>query len=95
MIGINKYNDVEIGNESYRYFELNSSQQFGTGMVFKSLNNSTVTITIGYSQNTSNNIDVDVYICKLRKKLEDASGQRLIFTVRSKGYKIIIKSEWR
>ena len=65
MIGIKKYDDVEIGNESYRFFELNSSEQFGTGMVFKSLNNSTFTITIGYFQNTSNNIDVDVYICKL------------------------------
>ena len=37
----------------------------------------------------------DVYICKLRKKLEAPLGQRLILTVRSKGYKIVIKSEWR
>ena len=37
----------------------------------------------------------DVYICKLRKKLEEPLGQRLILTVRSKGYRIVIKSEWR
>ena len=37
----------------------------------------------------------EVYICKLRKKLEDPLGKRLIYTVRSKGYKIIIDSEWR
>ena len=37
----------------------------------------------------------DVYICKLRKKLEEPLGQRLIITVRSKGYKIIAEAEWR
>ena len=37
----------------------------------------------------------DVYICKLRKKLEEPLGQRLILTIRSKGYKIVINSEWR
>ena len=37
----------------------------------------------------------EVYICKLRKKLEEPLGKRLIYTVRSKGYKIIIDSEWR
>ena len=37
----------------------------------------------------------EVYICKLRKKLEESLGKRLIYTVRSKGYKIIIDSEWR
>ena len=30
----------------------------------------------------------DVYICHLRKKLEDLCGNRMISTVRSKGYKI-------
>ena len=44
--------------------------------------------------NESSNIS-DVYICKLRKKLEQPLGQRLIFTVREKGYKIIAKAEWR
>ena len=43
---------------------------------------------------TKSNIS-DVYICKLRKKLEEPLGQKLILTVRSKGYKILIKSEWR
>ena len=43
---------------------------------------------------TNSNIS-DVYICKLRKKLEEPLGQKLISTVRSKGYKILIKSEWR
>lgn len=37
----------------------------------------------------------DVYICKLRKKLEEPNGQRLIFTVREKGYKIVTEAEWR
>ncbi len=36
----------------------------------------------------------DVYICKLRKKLEERFGKRLIFTVRSKGYRIMAKMEW-
>ena len=37
----------------------------------------------------------EVYICKLRKKLEESLGKRLIYTVRSTGSKIIIDSEWR
>ena len=37
----------------------------------------------------------DVYICKLRKKLEEPQTQRLIYTVRSRGYKIITEMEWR
>ena len=45
-------------------------------------------------ENERSNIG-DVYICKLRKKLESPSGQRLIFTVREKGYKIIAEAEWR
>ncbi len=36
----------------------------------------------------------DVYICKLRKKLEE-HGERLIFTVRFRGYKIKAHMEWR
>lgn len=43
---------------------------------------------------TNSNIS-DVYICKLRKKLEEPLDKKLISTVRSKGYKILIKSEWR
>ena len=45
-------------------------------------------------ENDSSNI-CDVYICKLRKKLEDSLGQKLIFTVREKGYKIVANVEWR
>lgn len=45
-------------------------------------------------ENDKSNI-ADVYICKLRKKLEEPLGQRIIFTVRERGYKIIIKAEWR
>ena len=45
-------------------------------------------------ENGKGNIS-DVYICKLRKKLEEPLGQRLIFTVREEGYKIITESEWR
>ena len=45
-------------------------------------------------ENENSNIG-DVYICKLRKKLEEPLGQRLIFTVRGKGYKIISEAEWR
>ena len=37
---------------------------------------------------------VDVYICKLRKKLEEPFSTRLIFTVRNKGYKIMADMEW-
>ena len=44
--------------------------------------------------NSNGNIS-DVYICKLRKKLEEPLSQRLIFTVRSAGYKIALESEWR
>lgn len=36
----------------------------------------------------------DVYICRLRKKLEPEDGKRLIFTVRSRGYKIMADMEW-
>lgn len=36
----------------------------------------------------------DVYICRLRKKLESEEGKRLIFTVRSRGYKIMADMEW-
>ena len=35
----------------------------------------------------------DVYVCRLRKKLEDTDGRRVIFTVRSKGYKIVADME--
>ena len=45
-------------------------------------------------ENGSGNIS-DVYICKLRKKLEGPLGQKVIVTVREKGYKIITESEWR
>ena len=45
-------------------------------------------------ENGNSNIG-DVYICRLRKKLEEPSGQRLIFTVREKGYKIAAEVEWR
>jgi DNA-binding response OmpR family regulator len=37
----------------------------------------------------------DVYICKLRKKLEAPNGRKLIETVRNKGYKILADAEWR
>ena len=37
----------------------------------------------------------DVYVCRLRKKLEDTDGRRVIFTVRSKGYKIVADMEWK
>ena len=36
----------------------------------------------------------DVYICRLRRKLESGDGKRVIFTVRSAGYKIITDMEW-
>ena len=36
----------------------------------------------------------DVYICKLRKKVEEPFGKKVIFTVRSKGYKIMTDVEW-
>lgn len=36
----------------------------------------------------------DVYICKLRKKLEAQSKKRLIYSVRSVGYKIMADMEW-
>ena len=37
----------------------------------------------------------DVYVCRLRKKLEEIDGRRVIFTVRSKGYKITADMEWK
>ena len=63
--GIYQYNDVEIGTNSYQIFELNASEKYGTGMVFKSLNNLDYIVSIGYIQNVANNIDVNVYICKV------------------------------
>jgi DNA-binding response OmpR family regulator len=48
----------------------------------------------GLLENEKSNIG-DVYICRLRKKLEEPLGQRLIFTVRGKGYKIVADAEWR
>ena len=63
--GIYKYNDSEIGNSYYQLFELNSSQKYGTGIVFKSIDDFNYTISIGYFQNNVNNIDINVYICKV------------------------------
>ena len=37
---------------------------------------------------------VDVYICKLRKKLEQVDAKRVIRTVRSYGYECIIGMKW-
>ena len=45
-------------------------------------------------ENGKSNIS-DVYVCKLRKKLEAPLGTRLIFTVREKGYYINTEAEWR
>lgn len=42
---------------------------------------------------TEGNI-ADVYVCRLRKKLEEADPLRVILTVRSEGYKSIIGMEW-
>ena len=42
---------------------------------------------------TDGNI-ADVYVCKLRKRLETVSSKRLIFTVRGQGYKIVTDLEW-
>ena len=36
----------------------------------------------------------DVYICRLRRKLESGDSKRVLFTVRSAGYKIITDMEW-
>lgn len=36
----------------------------------------------------------DVYICRLRRKLEAGGGKRIIFTVRNSGYKIISEMKW-
>ena len=33
----------------------------------------------------------DVYICRLRKKLEESVGSRLIFTIRKKGYRTSLR----
>lgn len=37
----------------------------------------------------------DVYICKLRKKLEEPFGKKIIATIRGKGYKLLVDSELR
>lgn len=37
----------------------------------------------------------NVYIYKLRKKLEAPNGRKLIETIRNKGYKILADAEWR
>ena len=46
------------------------------------------------SKDEANGNLTEVYIYKLRKKLEASFGKRLIFTVRSYGYKIIAGMEW-
>ena len=43
---------------------------------------------------TDGNI-ADVYVCRLRKKLEEVGEKRIIYTVRSQGYKIITEMEWK
>lgn len=37
----------------------------------------------------------DVYICRLRKKLEESDRRRVIFTERSKGYRTSLAMEWK
>lgn len=37
----------------------------------------------------------NVYICKLRKKLESSFNRQFIVTVHAKGYKIIVNAEWK
>lgn len=37
----------------------------------------------------------NVYVHKLRKKLETPSGRKFLFTVHSKGYKTTAKAEWK
>lgn len=37
----------------------------------------------------------NVYICKLRKKLESSLNRQFIVTVHAKGYKIIVNAEWK
>ena len=37
----------------------------------------------------------DVYVCKLRKKLETVNSKKIIFTVRTQGYKIMVDMEWK
>ncbi len=43
---------------------------------------------IGHDTEKGGNI-VDVYICRLRKKIEFPSGRRLIYTVRGAGYSLV------
>ena len=51
--------------------------------------------TLGKALDSQQGNIVDVYICKLRKKLEEPFSKRMIFTVRNKGYKIIADMEWK
>ena len=37
----------------------------------------------------------DVYICRLRKKLESVNSTKIIYTVRGQGYKIVTDTEWK
>lgn len=43
---------------------------------------------MGHGLGEGGNI-VDVYICRLRKRIEMPSGRRLIYTVRGKGYSLV------
>ena len=36
----------------------------------------------------------DVYICHLRRKLEDPFGEKMIRTVRGKGYMLSVETKW-
>lgn len=44
--------------------------------------------TMGYESEKGGNI-VDVYICRLRKKIENPLGRKLIYTVRGSGYSLM------
>ena len=88
----NEKNKVNIGERKY----ILSNTEYNILKLLCANSNKTVTREDLQKlfENDNSNI-CDVYICKLRKKLEEVSNQKLIFTVREKGYKIVAESEWR
>ena len=89
---VNEKNKISINNKNYI---LSDTEYKILSILCKNSKNVVLREDIQQIFENGNSNICDVYICKLRKKLEEPLGQKLIFTVRQKGYKIVIGSEWR
>ena len=89
---VNEKNKISINNKNYI---LSDTEYKILSILCKNSKNVVLREDMQQIFGNGNSNICDVYICKLRKKLEESLGQKLIFTIRQKGYKIVIGSEWR